>query len=116
MRCLIVDDDAFVVMSCRRILEAEGATVNTAENVETGVAMLVAEPYDVMLTDIKMPGQDGFAMLERAKELQPDMPVLLMTGFLTAEIMSAGSRAGAAICIAKPFTPEELLQAVRKII
>ena len=116
MRCLIIDDDAVVVLSCRRILEAEGITVKSSQTVSAGVDRLTAEPYDFMLTDIKMPGQDGFEMIKRAKELQPDMPVLLMTGFLTADIMSTGIRAGADICIAKPFTPEELMEAVRRII
>ena len=116
MRCLIVDDDSIVVLSCRRILEAEGLTVRFAENVETAVAILKSEVFDVLLTDIKMPGQDGFEMIKHAKGLQPGMPVLLMSGVLTDEIKSAGSRAGADHCIAKPFTPEELIQAVRQIL
>ncbi len=116
MHSLIVDDDSVVVLSCRRILEAEGLTVRCAENVETAVVILKSEAFDVMLTDIKMPGQDGFEMIKHAKELQPDMPVLLMSGFLTEEIKSAGGRAGADHFIAKPFTPEELIQAVRQIL
>ena len=115
MRILIVDDDAIVVHSCRRILETEGMEIQTADNVEAGLSVLAAENVDLMLTDIKMPGQDGFEMIKRAKKIRPEMPILMMTGYLTAETIEVGRRAGADNCIAKPFTPEELIQAVQKI-
>ena len=115
MRILIVDDDAIVVHSCRRILEAEGMEIQSADNVEEGMAVLTAENVDLMLTDIKMPGQDGFEMIKQARKIRPEMPILMMTGYLTSETIEAGRHAGADNCIAKPFTPEELIQAVQKI-
>ncbi|BBO69467.1 hypothetical protein DSCA_33970 [Desulfosarcina alkanivorans] len=115
MRILVVDDDAIVVQSCCRILEAEGMAIQTADNVETGAAILAAESFDLMLTDIKMPGRDGFEMIRRAKKIRPGMPILMMTGYLTADTIEAGRHAGADNCIAKPFTPEELVQAVLKM-
>lgn len=115
MRILIVDDDAIVVHSCRRILEAEGMDIQSADTVAAGLSILAAEKIDMMITDIKMPGQDGFEMIKRARKIRPEMPILMMTGYLTAETIEAGRRAGADNCIAKPFTPEELIQAVKKI-
>ena len=116
MRVLIVDDDAIVVRSCRRVLEAEGMDIHTANTVAQGVAMLTEADFDLMLTDIKMPGQDGFAMIARARQLRPDLPILMMSGYSTAETIANGRRLGADNHIAKPFTPEELLIAVRNTI
>ena len=116
MRVLIVDDDAIVVRSCRRVLEAEGMEIHTANTVAQGVAMLTEADFDLMLTDIKMPGQDGFAMIARARQLRPDLPILMMSGYSTAETIANGRRLGADNHIAKPFTPEELLIAVRNTI
>lgn len=115
MKILIVDDDAIVVHSCRRIFEAEGMDILSADTVEKGLSILAAEKVDVMLTDIKMPGQDGFEMIRRARKMRPEMPILMMTGYLTADTIAAGRQAGADHCIAKPFTPEELIQAVQEI-
>ena len=114
MKILVVDDDAIVIQSCRRVLEAEGMAVEAANTVAAGAEMLVAQRFDLMLTDIKMPGQDGFEMIRRAKKIRPDMPILMMTGYLTPEIIEKGHRYGAENHIAKPFTPEELKAAVSK--
>ena len=115
MRILIVDDDAIVVHSCRRILEAEGMDIHSAASVEAGLSILADGDIDILLTDIKMPGQDGFAMIRRARQRRPGLPILMMTGYLTAETIAAGRRAGADHCIAKPFTPNELIQAVQQM-
>lgn len=117
MKVLIVDDDAIVVQSCLRILELEGIEVHAASTVDMGEEMLTARPappFDLIITDIKMPGQDGFAMIRRAKEIQPDIPILIMTGYLTVNTREKGRRMGADNYIAKPFTPEELVDAVLK--
>lgn len=115
MKILVVDDDPVVIQSCQRVLEAEGMQIHSATTVEAGEAMLSVEIFDMMLTDIKMPARDGFEMIRRAKQIRPDMPILMMTGYLTPETVETGRRLGADNCIAKPFTPEELTEAVRKI-
>ena len=112
MRVLIVDDDAIVIKSCRRVLEAEGMEIHTANSVEKGTSILADADFDLMLTDIKMPGRDGFEMIARARQLRPDLPILMMSGYSTAETIASGRRLGADNHIAKPFTPEELLMAV----
>ncbi len=112
MKILIVDDDAVVAQSCRRILEAEGAEIHVATGVGAGASKLGEGAFDLMLTDIKMPGADGFEMIARAGELRPDMPVLVMTGYLTPDTVEEVRRCGAAGYIAKPFTPDELVEAI----
>ena len=113
MRVLIVDDDAIVLQSCRRILEAEGMEIHMARSVEEGEKALTNGVFDLMLTDIKMPGQDGFEMIARARHIHPDLPILMMSGYSVPETIEKSIHFGANHYISKPFTPEELLEAVR---
>lgn len=115
MKVLIVDDNPVVVLSSRRVLEAEGMEVHVATSVEMGETMLAADRFDLLLTDIRMPGQDGFEMIIKARKMRPDMPILMMTGYMTPETIDQGRKCGADNHIAKPFTPDELIEAVRKI-
>ena len=118
MKVLIVDDDAIVVQSCIRILELEGIKASSADSVEMGAKLLSAEgssaSFDLILTDARMPGQDGFEMIRQAREIQPAVPIIMMTGDLTTSTMERGRCYGADNYIAKPFTPDELINAVRK--
>lgn len=117
MKILIIDDDSIIALSCQRILEAEEVEIHVADSMETGVKLLASEssaPFDLILTDIKMPGRDGFDMILEAKKKYPDIPILMMTGYLTVETIEKGRRLGADNYIAKPFTPEELMKAVMK--
>ena len=115
MNILIVDDDAIVIQSCRRILEAEGHEVRTANSVEQAVIMLEEQAFDLMVTDIKMPGQDGFAMIREAGKIRPGMPVLVMTGYLMPDTENDIRRLGVVHYIAKPFTPAELIAVIHTI-
>ena len=109
MKVLIVDDDIIVVESCRRILNAEGIETHIAGTVEEAEAVLDIEAFDAMITDIKMPTQDGFQLIAWAKKHKPDMIVLMMTGYLIPATQDKGLRSGADAFIAKPFTPDELI-------
>lgn len=116
MKVLIVDDDAIVIKSCCRILEAEEMETSCANTVEMAENLLGKESFDLMLTDIKMPGLDGFEMIRRARKIRPEMAILMMTGYLTSETVERSGSFGVDHYIPKPFTPEELLEAVRKIL
>ncbi|MBF0377468.1 MAG: response regulator [Desulfamplus sp.] len=113
MKVLVVDDDLIVIKSCCKVLEAEGIEIESANTVELGEALLLNKAFDLMLTDIKMPGQDGFEMIKCAKQIRPDMPILMMTGYLTSDTISNIRRLGVKNYISKPFTPEELIKSVK---
>ncbi|SHJ81316.1 Response regulator receiver domain-containing protein [Desulfatibacillum alkenivorans DSM 16219] len=115
MKILIVDDDPIIILSCRRILEAEGHELRVANTVDEGESFLVEESFDLMITDIKMPGADGFEMIRRAGKARPEMPVLVMTGYLMQETLDEGASLGVTDYIAKPFTPDELLRAIEGV-
>jgi DNA-binding response OmpR family regulator len=118
MKILIVDDDEIVIQSCVRIFEMEGIETQVANTVEEGEKLFSAvetsSPFGLILTDVKIPGHDGFEMIRRARNIRPDIPILMMTGYLTSKIMDKGRRYGANNYIAKPFTPYELVDAVNK--
>lgn len=114
MKVLIVDDDTIVVESCCRILHAEDIATQTAGTVEEAKVILEADIFDVMITDIKMPKEDGFQLISWIKQQLPEMVVLMMTGYLTPDIQNKGLSSGADGFIAKPFTPNELLEQLEK--
>ena len=115
MKILIVDDDAIVLESCRRVLEAEEIEVSAAENAHGAEEILKMDlRFDLIMTDIKMPGKDGFELLSLVRERFPGTAILMMTGYLIPETIQRGLQGGADGFIAKPFTPEELMASVHK--
>jgi CheY-like chemotaxis protein len=117
MKVLIVDDDWIVLESCRRVLQAEGMAVQAAADAEKAQSLLeTGGGFDLILTDIKMPGKDGFELIRTVRERFPQSAILMMTGYLIPEIIQRAQAQGADAVIAKPFTPEELVASVRKTI
>jgi DNA-binding NtrC family response regulator len=113
-RVLVVDDDA----SLRRIVEynlaEEGHSVATAENGEKALAALERTSFDLVVTDIKMPGLDGMELLRRIKSSSPDTQVIVITAFGTIEMAVEAMKAGAFEYVTKPFNRDELKLAARK--
>jgi len=104
-RILLVDDDPSVRMLCERILNGAYAVTAAASGSEA-LQALQKDGFDMLLTDIKMPEMDGFALIEQAKKLKPNLLVVAMTGFLTREMeqrLISGN--GVFEVIRKPFTP-----------
>jgi len=113
-KILIVDDDLVVLASCERILESEGYAVSLTSSVKEALKMLEEKKFDILLVDVIMPEYDGIYLIGNVKENLPHMPILVMSGYPTPETISSGMRMGATHFIAKPFTPDELIAAVRK--
>jgi len=115
-RILIVDDDKVVVESAKRVLEEEGFQVETALSGEDAVNMVGRIAFDLLLIDLMMPGQDGISVSQETSRLRPETQVILMSGYATAESAAEGLKAGAKAFIAKPFTPDELLDSVKRVL
>lgn len=90
-------------------LGKRGMHVTVADHPEHALRLLRAEPYDLLLTDVRMPGSTGLELLERARVAWPDMPVVVMTGFGSVEDAVTAMKAGAADYIIKPIARDELL-------
>jgi len=113
-RILIADDEPDVLDLCRRILVAEGYRVETVQTGDEALDRLQQQPFDLLLTDIKMPGLNGLETARAAKELSPELVCVTMTGFSTMDTAIEALKLGIADFVLKPFTPEELSLSVSR--
>ena len=110
-RVLVVDDDPEVRLFVETVLSEGGlATVAAGEGGEA-LRHLVRSAFDLLLTDVRMPGMDGFELARRARALRPDLAVLFMSGY-SAEYRFDPAHDD---FIAKPFRPRQLLSCVDRI-
>ncbi len=115
-RILVVDDEMIVCESCRRILEEEGYEVETALSGEEAFKKMRENPFEIVITDLKMPGIDGMEVLRTLKKEYPETIIIMITGFSTVETAVEAMKLGAFDYIPKPFTPDEVSIVVKKAI
>ncbi len=106
---LVVDDDRGVRTALRVNLSKAGHTVTLATNADEALQALRSSPYDLVITDVKMPGETGLTLLGRVREAWVDTPVIVMTGYGSVEDAVSAMKAGAADYIIKPVEKAELL-------
>ncbi|MEN6437900.1 MAG: response regulator [Syntrophobacter sp.] len=111
-RVLVVDDELVVRDSLKEWLGMEGFSVDMAESGKGAIELLSANEYGLMLLDIKMPGMDGVEVLKIAKEMRPELPVLMMTAYATVETAVEAMKLGARDYLLKPFDIEALVSKV----
>lgn len=111
---LVIDDERIIHESCARILREHGYQIDSAMNGQEALQKLKDKRYNLVLSDIKMPGMDGVQTLELMKRHAPDVTVIMFTGFASVDTARATMKLGAFDYLPKPFTPEELLSAVHK--
>ena len=112
-RVLIVDDEATAVENLAHVCRKEGYEVTTRTTGMDAIGSLENMQFDVVLTDLRMEKVDGMAVLRRATELDPDIAVVLITGFATLDSAVEAMKAGAFHYIAKPFRLDEVREVVR---
>jgi two-component system response regulator HydG len=112
-RILVIDDDHGVRDSMTRMLRGAGFTVETAATGEEGVAAGKGNMFDVILSDMRMPGISGLEVLQRLRELRVDSAFIVMTGFGTIDTAVEAMKLGAVDFVQKPFFRDELLMRVR---
>ena len=106
LQVLVIDDDAVVGRSFDRVLSDKGYEVSTALSGEEALETLENSNFDVVFTDIKMPGMDGLEVTERIKARCPWTPVVVITGYGTEDNEVKASVLGASGFVRKPLTPE----------
>jgi DNA-binding NtrC family response regulator len=114
VRVLVVDDEAFVRESLEALLTAEGFEVRTAAGVRAAQAMVQRHPFDAIVTDLRMPGEGGLALIDEARAQVPPIPILVLTGAGTVAEAVAAMKKGAFDFLQKPVDPETLALAVRR--
>ncbi|OGW41750.1 MAG: hypothetical protein A2010_16590 [Nitrospirae bacterium GWD2_57_9] len=110
---LIVEDEETLRESIKRIFTKEGYDVDAAESAELGLALLEVQSYDVIISDIILPGMDGIEMLTKVRELIPDQIFIVVTAYASLDTSVKALRAGAYDYIMKPIIHEEIKQIVR---
>lgn len=113
-RILVVDDEVFVRDLLQEFLGKQGYDVSLAESGEAAVQHSTDNDVDVALVDLKMPGIDGLETLKRLRDIDPNTPVIIMTGYPTIETSIKALRLGAYDYVIKPFKLNELKAAVEK--
>ncbi|MEK7706019.1 MAG: HD domain-containing phosphohydrolase [Myxococcota bacterium] len=111
---LVVDDEPVICDILREFLEYEGFRVHTAGNGEVASDLLTQHAFDLVLTDLKMPGIGGLDLLRRIAELECDIETVIMTGFGTVETAIEAMKHGAFDYVLKPFKPEEVVRVLRR--
>jgi CheY-like chemotaxis protein len=118
-RILVIDDDELVLASLRIQLEAGGHFVVTANCGRAGIATVTLDAYDVVICDVFMPEMDGFETIHAIHERDPDVPVIVISGFTfrhtsvpTPDFLGMATELGAACSLRKPFRPSDLERAI----
>jgi len=111
-RLLIIEDEPVIRGALRRLLERHGHQVSEAESVEAAQTAGRLDDYNLIITDLRLPGQPGNAVLK----LAPEVPVIIMTSFATVTSAVEAMKSGAADYIAKPFDHDELVMLVEKVL
>jgi len=113
-RVLVVDDEAVIRDALKRILEGERFSVETCVSGHSAIESLHEREFDLIVTDLKMPGMNGIEVLKAVKTLQPEAPVIMITGYASVDTAVEAMKNGAVDYIAKPFSPEQFLEKVER--
>jgi CheY-like chemotaxis protein len=111
---LIVDDEPAVRELLRRWLEGWGYAVTTAANATHALQTMLSQPADIVLVDLKMPGADGFWLIDRVREKWPRTGFIMATGASEIATVEKSKRAGVVDYVLKPFQGELLHQALER--
>jgi two-component system, OmpR family, alkaline phosphatase synthesis response regulator PhoP len=115
-RILVIDDDQGVRDSMARMLRGAGYTVETAATGEEGVVLAKGNVYDVILSDMRMPGISGLDVLRRLRDQRVDAAFIVMTGFGTVDSAVEAMKLGAVDFVQKPFSPAEIREVVGRVL
>lgn len=112
-KLLVIDDEPAIREGVRRILESESFQVETFSSGHAALERIKQESFDLVITDLKMPGISGMDVLRSIKEIQPDLPVIFITGYSSVDSAVEVMKLGAVDYIAKPFTPDEMIKVIK---
>lgn len=115
-RILVVDDETYVRDLLARVLLRRPYEVDLAADADEALELLAKHRYDLLLTDVVMPGMDGFELLRRAKAAYPEITVIVLTGYARRQSISDFLLYGADDYLAKPFQVSSLLDAVDRVL
>ncbi len=113
-RILVVDDESPVVETLREVLMTAGFEVETAESGKQALGLLMSsQHFDLMITDMRMPGMDGLELLREVHHWRGNLPVIVLTGYASFENGVDSLEAGACDYVIKPFNSKDLILTVK---
>ncbi len=113
-KVIVLDDEPGITALCDRILTAEGCRTQTYIDPVSALTFMKENPVDLLVVDIRMPGMSGFEVIVEAHRMQPDLAILVMTGYGTVETAIQALHEGVDGLILKPFEKKELVDAVQR--
>jgi len=114
MQILVIDDEGVICDACRLVLAEKGHGVDHCLSGKGGLLAIERGTYDVVLLDMKLPDIDGTEVLKAVREKTPAPRVIVMTGYSTMSNAIDAMKLGAADYLSKPFTDDELIEAIEK--
>jgi DNA-binding NtrC family response regulator len=115
-KILIVDDQVSFCNHIQTVLQMEGYQADVAHNAGQALVALSSQSFDILLTDMKLPGMDGLKLLEKARKNDPDLSCIIMTAYGSISSAVASIKHGATDYLQKPFEPESLLMVIQKTV
>jgi len=116
-RILVVDDELDMLMLLRMIIEDNSDyAVETTNNPSEGLKMLTEKDYDLVISDLKMPGMDGMELFDELKEIKPGVPVIIITAYGSLETADEAMKNGVADFITKPFRKDSILFTINRVL
>jgi DNA-binding NtrC family response regulator len=116
-RILVVDDELDMLMLLRMIIEDNSDyAVETTNNPSEGLRMLTEKDYDLVISDLKMPGMDGMELFDELKEIKPGVPVIIITAYGSLETADEAMKKGVSDFITKPFRKDSILFTINRVL
>ena len=113
---LVVDDEEIVRDSLCSWLKEDGYQAEAAEGGLKALEMMKQRSWNVLFVDLKMPGMDGLEVMRKVKEVQPEIPIIIITAYATVNTAVEAMKEGAYDYLVKPFNPEEISLIIRRLI
>ncbi len=111
-RLLIIEDDVSTATAMQKVLRAENYAVDLAQRGDEGLAQGCEQPYDVVITDLRLPGLGGLELATQLHATKPTLPIIMMTGHGTPDTPGEATKRGVFEYVVKPFGAERLLELV----
>jgi CheY-like chemotaxis protein len=115
-RFLVVDDDESIALLLQRALCGDGDQARLVTTAEEAIQELRHTSFDVLVADVRLPGMTGLELTARARHAHPELPIVVMTADVTAEVEREARRCGADAFVTKPFSPKVLKARVHQLV
>jgi DNA-binding NtrC family response regulator len=116
-RILVIDDELDMLMLLRMIIEDNtDFEVETTNNPSEALKLFSEKDYNLIISDLKMPGMDGIELFDELREIKPDIPVIIMTAYGSLETSEEAMKKGVADFITKPFRKDSILFTISRVL